>query len=148
MPVCKEELIDLYLDGELDPGARGEVEEHLRGCARCRDLLAARKRQADAYRGLIAAAVEAAEEDADSVWDAVAEAICRPRRIRIIRLRVAAWAGAAAAAAAAAVLLLHPGAGTPPASSSKILSLNSPGHDITIYQPQTGFTVVWLQEQS
>lgn len=142
----KEKLIDLYLDDELDADARQEVESHLRGCARCREILADRRRQAEAYRAVIAAAVETAAGN-DATWSAVKEGLCRPARI--IRLRFAAWASAAAAAAAAAFLLLHPSPGTPPpAFSSKILSLNSPGHDITIYQPQTGFTVVWLQEQS
>jgi anti-sigma factor RsiW len=38
---CKElvELVTDYLEGALPPGERARFEEHLAGCAKCRDYL-------------------------------------------------------------------------------------------------------------
>lgn len=33
---CRDEMLDLYHDGELEPAELREVEAHLAGCARCR----------------------------------------------------------------------------------------------------------------
>ena len=38
---CEEadRFLDAYLDGELDPAKRAELEEHLAGCAECQQKL-------------------------------------------------------------------------------------------------------------
>jgi anti-sigma factor RsiW len=96
------ELLSAYLDGELTPQERADVDGHVAGCAACRneldDLAAARR----AVRGLPMLDVPAA------VVLPVAPAR-RPRR------RVVAWAASLAAVAVVALGVLTAGGGAAPA---------------------------------
>lgn len=52
MLTCREteELLDLYLDQELDPRKRENCEQHLRQCSHCRMLLQLRKQETEVIK--------------------------------------------------------------------------------------------------
>src|SRR5579862_3817612 len=47
---CSRELIDGYIDGELDPFQRHELEQHLAGCRNCSEDFAQIQELQDAIR--------------------------------------------------------------------------------------------------
>jgi anti-sigma factor RsiW len=78
----RPELLSRYLDDDLDAGARRAVEAHVRGCARCRDLLGS---LASAVAALGSMGRQSSPGLADSIIAAVRaegppEAIQRPAR--------------------------------------------------------------------
>lgn len=92
--------LSAYIDGELDPGARGELEQHLETCAECR---AVEKR----LRGVVAAVrlqtVEAVPNLTEAIMERITEEqpLILKRQERVRRFRI----GAAAAVVTAAVLV-------------------------------------------
>jgi anti-sigma factor RsiW len=48
---CSEELLEGYLDEELDAARRADVEQHLAGCPACSETYARLRRQKDAIKG-------------------------------------------------------------------------------------------------
>jgi anti-sigma factor RsiW len=61
-------VLSRYLEGELDPAARQDLEAHISGCARCRELLASLKTTLDELGSLT---VQAPAGLADSVIEAL-----------------------------------------------------------------------------
>lgn len=47
---CSEELLESYLDEELDAARRADVEQHLAGCTACSEVYARLRRQKDAIK--------------------------------------------------------------------------------------------------
>lgn len=93
-PHPREDLLEDFVDGLLEPSEVSEVERHLRDCSACRD-------QVEATRRLLAAAAELppAVEPPASLWEAVAlrtvDRVAEPPAGR--KLRAARWQLAAAA---------------------------------------------------
>lgn len=96
-----------YIDGELDEGARGEVERHLGACLRCRQFEEAVRRDAiDPFRDAQLTAAPA------SLWRRVRQGIEQERsgglgavlRGWLCMFRI--WEAAAAAASLAVVILV------------------------------------------
>jgi len=100
-------LLGAYLDGELEEAERALIDEHLEGCAACRETIS--------FFDLVETA--AGEDEAVSseavgpeVWDGVRERILAEcgrimKRRSVSRRRRGAWAAVTAAAAAAVVML-------------------------------------------
>lgn len=101
-----QELLAAYLDGELLPVERREVEEHLPGCRRCREALGRVRRGAELARELDVESLPAEAEE--RTWSAIREAIRAEEAregSRTFRRRTARWAAAAAAAAVSIAVL-------------------------------------------
>jgi anti-sigma factor RsiW len=69
------EQLSAYLEGDLEPSTRHRVAKHLRGCARCRTLLASLRHTIEQLRSLRAAP----ENGRPSVAEAVMERILGER---------------------------------------------------------------------
>ncbi|HEV7607994.1 MAG TPA: zf-HC2 domain-containing protein [Steroidobacteraceae bacterium] len=117
---CPEVLrVHAYFDGELDPGEVAPMQEHLRGCACCRGLLADLELTRTALRPaphLRAPARLRARVDALLDEESVAVAPrARPRSWRSAAFWSGAFAGLGTAAAAAVLVLfvLVPAASAP-----------------------------------
>jgi anti-sigma factor RsiW len=109
----RRESLSAYVDDELAPGERAELDAHLAGCATCREALAAQRRLAEQLAGLPAAAppgdfearfwarIAREQEAGASGGGALAwlGGLLRPRRLAAI--------GGLAAAAVALVLVLR-----------------------------------------
>lgn len=102
---ARELLAADYIDGEIDEGARGEVERHLAACAACREHADTVRRAAvEPFRD---ASLERAPE---SLWAKVRQGIAREEEQGILAALGRAWdslrgpAFAAASVAAAAVV--------------------------------------------
>jgi predicted anti-sigma-YlaC factor YlaD len=67
----RPENLYLYLEGELGPYDAAKLEEHLEGCAACRDALAERRVLHEAFTGL--PPFEVPEDFARSVMDSLPE---------------------------------------------------------------------------
>lgn len=133
MTVTHEDL-GLYLLGKLDPADRLAFDEHLAGCAACRDELA----QLSGVRSLLGTVTA---QDATSELPPAPPAILpallsaaatdRARERRRRRLIVSGGGAlATAGAAAAAVVLLTgggPGASAPPAPQVRVVALHGAG---------------------
>ena len=129
-----EELLAAYVDGALGDQERGEVEAHLRSCARCQEELELAGR---------AHAVLADLPDLDVPPGTVQVRpvrVLRPRRARRVR-----WAaGLAAAASIAAILTLVVVGGNKPGGGVVGGALTAPGavstnKERTIKQPETDY---------
>lgn len=59
-----------YLDGSLEPASRAAFEEHLRGCAHCRDYLRT-------FRDTIALAAESGRDDCSELAAELPPALLR-----------------------------------------------------------------------
>jgi anti-sigma factor RsiW len=88
-------LLALHVGGDLDPGHRSAVEEHLESCSPCRERLRSFERSRQALFAL-----KGATGPAPDLWPAVRAGLDRRAKVR--------WG---AGVAAAAVLLLAVGAG-------------------------------------
>lgn len=72
MTTCpRPENLYLYLEGELGPYDAAKLEEHIEGCAACRDALAERRVLHEAFTGL--PPFEVPEDFARSVMDSLPE---------------------------------------------------------------------------
>jgi anti-sigma factor RsiW len=106
---CTERHADLiaYLDDELEPSARAELESHLAGCAECQALLAAERRLTAGFAAL--SPVELPGDFEARFWARVARESEAPKPwwARVFTRRLSLAFGGAAAAALAAVLALR-----------------------------------------
>lgn len=110
-PEWSEDLVSAYLDGELDPETRSEVEAHLAASPEWRAVLDDVRTARDAVRGL--PAVDLTPDAWRAVRAVVAAdsppAVAAPGRVATLRSRVRArptrWAGLGAAVAAAVAVV-------------------------------------------
>jgi anti-sigma factor RsiW len=106
---CAERRAELvaYLDQELGPAERTELETHLAGCETCRTALAAERRLSGALASL--PAVEPPRDFEARFWARVARERDAPAGFfqRLFSRRLALSLGGAAAAAVALVLALR-----------------------------------------
>ncbi len=100
-----EALLDAFRSGELEDAERARVEEHLAGCARCREELAATGAWSDAFdRAYAARRAAAAELEPD--WAAQRAAIVARTSARAPGGRPAFWRWAPQIALAAVAALI------------------------------------------
>ena len=86
-------LMTDYVDGELRPGIRSRIKEHLTGCSGCRTLeQALQKKAIEPFKN--AQKVQAP----GIVWEGIKEAIAVPERAPVFIIRRPAFALAACAA--------------------------------------------------
>ena len=106
---CDERRADLcgFLDGELAPAARAELETHLRGCAACQAALEAERRLSGALDSL--APIAPSGDFEARFWARIARESGAPAgwRARLFGRRFVLALGGAAAAALAAVVALR-----------------------------------------
>jgi anti-sigma factor RsiW len=107
---CSERHADLiaYIDDELEPAVRAELESHLAGCEECQAALAAERRLTASFAAL--APVELPGDFEARFWARIARESEKPKgwRERLFTRRFSLVVGGAAAAALAAVLALRP----------------------------------------
>jgi hypothetical protein len=100
-----DELLDAFRSGELEATERARVEEHLTGCARCREELAATGAWSDAFdRAYAARRAAAAELEPD--WAAQRAAIVARTSARASGRRTPFWRWAPQIALAAVAALI------------------------------------------
>lgn len=118
-PTCEDvrPLLSRWIDGELTPGERENVDDHLRSCAKCRETLLSYERSGEAIKSPVersesywedlALRIERAiaREDSRASRSSAPRARTRPRWLTPQRL---AWGSFGALAAAALVVLLQP----------------------------------------
>jgi hypothetical protein len=95
--------LDDYVDGSLSPDERGRVEEHLAGCAACREEL-------EALRGLLDSAAGLAREiePGHDLWPSIEGRLARAEpAVARGGWRSQAWVGLAAAAALVAAVTIQ-----------------------------------------
>lgn len=90
-----------YVDGDLDTKDRAALEQHLSGCAECRDAVAAIRRVRD---WLKSDSIKPTDAPSATEWAAIAQRIAPRRRRRSLII----GAGLLAAAAAFALLVGRP----------------------------------------
>jgi len=161
---CEEvvPLLGPLLDGALPDDDRAFVEEHVRGCARCRDRAALLRAQAQALREALAARVERIDLSgfADGVLARVrAGRGAAPERVPVWaremwwahRRPLAAAAGLALAACVALAVFVTP---SRPDDDDGLLADNSPlieevdfgTHDGAVLQLPGQTAVIWMSE--
>jgi hypothetical protein len=130
------ERLSEYLDGELGPAIRGELEEHLQRCAECEAALADLRRVVGRAGSLVD------REPARDLWPGIAQAIGatppggtkavplasarRQRRWSFSLPQLAAASIALAVVSGGAAWLLHPGAarpGVPPVQTPSVMNV-------------------------
>jgi anti-sigma factor RsiW len=124
--MCKEDTLQAYVDGELEPAERDAMVEHLAVCERCRGQAAVAARRRDRVGSLIAALGSDGAADLDHARSALARFHARvsaqPTRAGLRGLAPRTWAttGAliTAAICIAATLYVISGA-RPPAASRR-----------------------------
>lgn len=109
-----EELVSADLDRQLAPEDASALEEHLRHCDECRELLVRREKLDEGLRTLSRPATSA--NDSDVVWAGIASQRAEPRRIPAVLGRLAFAAVVLLAAALAGIVLVGrgPAATAPP----------------------------------
>jgi anti-sigma factor RsiW len=163
MKRCEEivPLLGPLADGALPKDGSARVQDHLRGCAACRDRMALIAAQGDALREALAA--RAAQANFDGLADRVlAKAAAQPHRAplpvwfselwSVHRGAFAAAGGLAAAAAVALAVLYAP----PPALDEPGLLADARGpeiqevefgtHDGAVLQLSPETTVIWMSD--
>jgi len=69
------DLLSGYLDGDLDAGARRDIDRHLAGCAECRAVVA----DLETVRQAASAWAKRADAPAPDLWPAIASRLTGPR---------------------------------------------------------------------
>jgi predicted anti-sigma-YlaC factor YlaD len=137
---CRQmrQLLGVYVVGAIEPAERALVDEHLAGCASCRDELAGlaglpamlgRVPGADVARlaGDMTALPPVAEPSPE-LLDSLLRRVSTSRRTRMWRGLVAVAAAAVIAAGAATGIMHVTGPGAPPVAVDVATGANAPAH--------------------
>jgi hypothetical protein len=128
-----EELLALYVEGDLPEGKARRVEGHLAGCARCREAAAALESSQAVFKSLASEPVE------EAVYDRIRAGVMS----RVGSQQHAAWgrrwayAAAMAAAAILVLLALQPDRAPRPAAPAPVIARTAPPEPPQV-RPQTG----------
>ena len=135
--------VGAYADGELEPGRRSEVEEHLRFCEECRRELESIER----LRGLCSA-LEPPEVPLEGDWRRCLEGAFRRRRAHLVAgwLRVAMAWGCGVAAAVVLVLVVLLGVSGEPESGPRLAILAYSDDYVPLHLEEETATVIRLVE--
>jgi anti-sigma factor RsiW len=142
------ELLSAYLDGELSPTDRAEVERALATDARLRQVLESLRTVTLAVRRTVEA--EAERADFRGLADRVMARVPRsPSFLERLRSRWVPVGGLMVAAAAAAVFLLRPTAVAPVPGGVVVQSASAEGQpevQPVVMKTETGDAIIWLVE--
>jgi anti-sigma factor RsiW len=151
------ELLERYHDGEATEQERSRVEDHLSGCFACREIVTEMEELGNLLRAPIEEA--AAAENFNRVWQNVRREIRERPRLpwwESLRfwlgvsplLRKKVWVPALAAAMLILSFVIVPTLlreNTSPARLSAVEYVESPNHNVMIYEEEKGnVTVIWL----
>ncbi len=159
--VCSSvsKLLEKYFDQELTDNQRVLVEGHLQDCAGCRNAL----RSMEELRTLMKFPVEEAvrEEDFPWVWQKIEREVRKGQEKRTWRQSLRSWLDISplfrrkvwipTAATVAALLLITTliiSEKTPSYPSASVVEyLDSPTHNVMVYQAEPTVTVIWVFDE-
>jgi hypothetical protein len=114
-PHPDDELLLRHLDGDLGPAENRSLDDHLSGCASCRQHLGEVRETLDDYRQFHQTILKAAVPPPPKAWDRLDLRSAVVRQARSSWFPIAGWRWLAAAAAIAAIFLLTRRLEKPPA---------------------------------
>ncbi len=155
--ICRdiENMLDRFLDGELEARSMRAVALHVTRCPACERLLQQLERLQDVFVEGISEAV--ARVDFTGFWpgmatraDAVRRSMGRGRRVWALTARPATIAAVVAAGLVAIGLwrtTVSRPAATPPNNQARIDSLASDAASVTLLsEPASNTTVIWIDD--